>query len=224
MSCTYLKLNWQPLNRYLFDLQWSLFWLGQKILHVCLAVCTFANGFQRWHESLGKPWILHMDAFFVPSRGTLSCGAGKNKEIHAYVAHQRVDLAKMKSSWNCTTSQKIICFSVHQLYSMQLGITLKIVALSTSDLKITYGVLFYMLEIVCIVKCGGKMHIWCLLACKKVSRDEEEGKVTSFFAFLCLVRQLYLGTNFSFSVCWALKAELAIYLPHFAYVMLRWGS
>ena len=66
---------------------------------------------------------------------------------------------------------------------MQLGITLKIVALSTSDLKITYGVLFYMLEIVCIVKCGGKMHIWCLLACKKVSRDEEEGKVTSFFCF-----------------------------------------
>ena len=103
MSCTYLKLNWQPLNRYLFDLQWSLFWLGQKILHVCLAVCTFANGFQRWHESLGKSWILHMDAFFVPSRGTLSCDAGKNKEIHAYVAHLVED----------GPGEKWICLELH---------------------------------------------------------------------------------------------------------------
>ena len=102
----------------------------------------------------------------------------------------------MKSAWNCTTSQKIICFSVHQLYSMQLGITLKIVALSTSDLKITYGVLFYMLEIVCIVKCGGKMHIWCLLACKKVSRDEEEGKFTSFLLFCVSCGNFILGQIF----------------------------
>ena len=50
------------------------------------------------------------------------------------------------------------------------------------------------------------------------------GKSHLFFCFLCLVRQLYLGTNFSFSIGWALEAELAIYLPHFAYVMLRWGS
>ena len=112
-----------------------------------------------------------------------------------------MDLAKDEICLELHDKSKIICFSVHQLYSMQLGITLKIVALSTSDLKITYGILFYMLKIACIVKYGGKMHIWCLLAWKKVSRDEEEGKVTSFFAFLCLVRQLYLGTNFSFSVC-----------------------
>ena len=79
---------------------------------------------------------------------------------------------------------------------MQLGITLKIVALSTSDLKITYGSLFYMVKIACIVKYGGKMHIWCLLAWKKVSRDEKGGKITSFFAFCVSCGNFILGQIF----------------------------
>ena len=102
----------------------------------------------------------------------------------------------MKSAWNCTTSQKIICLSVHQLYSMQLGITLKIVALSTSDLKITYGVLFYMLEIVCIVKCGEKCTFGACWLVKKSQGMKRRDNSPLFLLFCVSCGNFILGQIF----------------------------
>ena len=58
-----------------------------KILHVFGRMHVCETVFRSGMKALESLEFLHMDAFFVPSRGTLSCDAGKNKEIHAYVAH-----------------------------------------------------------------------------------------------------------------------------------------
>ena len=140
--------------------------------------------------------FLDMDAFFVSSRGTLSCGAGKKQRKPCICCPLQNGPGKNENLFEIAQQVKNVCLPVHQLYSMQLGITLKIVALSTSDLKITYGSLFYMLKIACIVKYGGKMHIWCLLAWKKSQGMGRREKSHLFFAFCVSCGKVILGRIF----------------------------
>ena len=73
----------------------AYFGLDKKFCMFVWPCARLQTVFRSGMKALESLEFLHMDAFFVPFQGTLSCDAGKNKEIHAYVAHQRMDLAKM---------------------------------------------------------------------------------------------------------------------------------